>query len=163
MIINLTNLLSKNFYCFIWWLSSSKLECFSQRDLIKSAGYIAKCGVASARIRSRVQSRAEPFLFAVSKIDKKFCLGVFLAQKHEFYVFITTPKPLKNDFSQFLCKFSPFYILFNDNSQKRLTLHKNWKKSYFLRFWSNKNFKFVFLGAKILLGKIFYQFWTLQE
>ena len=54
---------------------------------------MAKCEVApTARIRSRVQSRAEPFLFAVSKIDKKFCLGVFLAQKHEFDVFIT-PKP----------------------------------------------------------------------
>ena len=33
------------------------------------------------------------------KIDKKFCLGVFLAQKHEFDVFIT-PKPPKNDFFQ---------------------------------------------------------------
>ena len=59
----------------------------------KSAGYMAKCEVApTASIRSRVQSRAEPFIFAVSKIDKKFCLGVFWAQKHEFDVFIT-PKP----------------------------------------------------------------------
>ena len=64
----------------------------------KSAGYMAKCEVApTARIRSRVQSRAEPLLFAVSKIDKKFCLGVFLAQKHEFDVFIT-PKAPKNEF-----------------------------------------------------------------
>src|SRR5689334_19613726 len=40
---------------------------------------MAKCEVApTARIRSRVQSRAEPFLFAVSKIDKNFCLGVLL-------------------------------------------------------------------------------------
>jgi hypothetical protein len=42
----------------------------------KSAGYMAKCEVApTASIR--VQSRSEPFIFAVSKIDKKFCLGVF--------------------------------------------------------------------------------------
>jgi hypothetical protein len=66
----------------------------------------------------------------VSKIDKNFYLGVFLAQKHEFDVFIT-PKPLKNDFFQFLCKFSPFYIIFNENSQKRLTLHKNFLKIVF--------------------------------
>jgi hypothetical protein len=52
---------------------------------------MAKCEVApTASIR--VQSRSEPFIFAVSKIDKKFCLGVFWAQKHEFEVFIT-PKP----------------------------------------------------------------------
>ena len=75
----------------------------------KSAGYIAKCEVApTARIRSRVRSRAEPFLFAVSKIDKKFCLGVFLAQKHEFDVFIT-PKPPKNDFFNFYANFDPLY------------------------------------------------------
>ena len=58
---------------------------------------MAKREVApTTRIRSRVQSCAEPFLFAVSKIDKKFCLGVFLAQKHEFDVFIT-PKHLKQN------------------------------------------------------------------
>ena len=44
----------------------------------KSAGYMAKCEVAAtASIRSRVQSRSEPFIFALSKSDKKFCLGVF--------------------------------------------------------------------------------------
>jgi hypothetical protein len=52
--------------------------------------------VAPARIRSRVQSRAEPFLFAMSKIDKNFCLGVFLDQKHEFDVFITPTHLKKN-------------------------------------------------------------------
>ena len=37
----------------------------------KSAGYIAKCEVAAtASIRSRVQSRSEPFIFALSKSDK---------------------------------------------------------------------------------------------
>jgi hypothetical protein len=40
--------------------------------------------------------------FAVFKIDKKFCLGLFLAQKHVFDIFIT-PKPPKNEF-QFLQK-----------------------------------------------------------
>ena len=56
---------------------SDNITFFTER-FKKSAGYIAKCEVApTARIRSRVQSRAEPFLFAMSKIDKKFCLGVF--------------------------------------------------------------------------------------
>ena len=93
------------------YLRSSITITFFTERFKKSAGYIAKCEVAlTARIRSRVQSRAEPFLFAVFKIDKKFCLGVFLAQKHEFDVFITL-KPPKNEFFQFL--------------QKRLNLHKN--------------------------------------
>ena len=44
----------------------------------KSAGYMAKCeGARTASIRSRDQSRSEPFILAVSKVDKKFCLGVF--------------------------------------------------------------------------------------
>jgi len=68
---------------------------------------MAKCEVAPARIRSRVQSRAEPFLFAVSKIDKKFCLGVFLAQKHEFEVLLLQ-NLRKYDFFQFLCKVRRF-------------------------------------------------------
>ena len=83
----------------------------------------------TARIRSKVQSRAKPFLFAVSKIDKKICLRVFLDQKHEFDVFIT-PQPLEIRFLKFLCKFRRFC--------------KNWKKFIFRRFLSNRNINSCF-------------------
>jgi hypothetical protein len=43
----------------------------------KSAGYIAKCEVAAtASIRSRVQSRSEPFIFALPKVIKNYSRSI---------------------------------------------------------------------------------------
>ena len=109
-LIQLNYLLKRFIYIYITF--------FTER-FKKSAGCIAKCEVApTARIRLRVQSRKVLFLFAGSKIDKKFCLGVFLAQKHEFGVFIT-PKPQEIRFFKVLCKFRRFC----KNCQKLKKVH----------------------------------------
>ena len=37
----------------------------------------------TSSLKTRVQSRSEPNLFASSKIDENFCLGVILCEKHD--------------------------------------------------------------------------------
>ena len=115
----------------------------------KSAGYMAKCEVApTASIRSRVQSRSEPFILAVSKIDKKFCLGVFWAQKHEFEAFITpTPQEIRFFFN-FYAKLGVFVSL-----KKGEKLHKNWKKSFFRGFGVIKTSNSCFWAKNTLRQK----------
>jgi hypothetical protein len=51
--------------CSLIWQAKSQVEFLNyNKDLIKSAGYMAKCEVApTAHIRSRVQFRVEPFHF----------------------------------------------------------------------------------------------------